>query len=134
MAKRIEMLWGVLMIILAAAASVVFAMMVISGELIMFNRQSVNALVFTLMFPAVVQTAVYIIWFTFNNKSKERNSNKLAKGSLLAWVGSLLLTFVILFSLACLAELWDEGSIFLVVSAATYAVLSMISYIKFRPY
>lgn len=132
--KNLTMVTGILMSLLAAIISVVFAVVVINGEWIMFDKRNMNDLVLTLMIPAVIQILFYVVWFTKQNNSMARNADKLAKGSFLVCICSVLTVIVVLLCLSFIFDLLEEGSMFLIVSGAAYIVLCVIQYICFRPY
>ena len=132
--KIARFIMGCVVPILAAVLGVLIAMMVINGEWIMFNTQNRNALVSVLIYPVLIELSVYVVWFMIKTKGISRNSDKLAKNSLLFGIPSIASSCLLLFGMGALYSLWEEGSLFLVISAILYGSAGMIQYKFCRPY
>lgn len=114
--------------------SVVVTIMSINSELIMFDRYDQNKLIITLLCPGIVQAVIYIIWFVLKARGDSRDTNKLAKNSLLFCAVSFAISVLLLFGMASLFSLWGDGNIFLVAAAVLYAIAGLIQYMLCRPY
>ncbi len=125
---------GCFVCILAAVVSTVFAVAVIYSDSIMFDRRNMSFLIEAIVSPVILQLIIYLFWFITNGKKRARNTDELARKSLLWFGGSALISCLLLIALACGWLLWEEGSMFLAAAIVLYVLSAFIQYTFCRPY
>ena len=120
--------------ILASVLGVLTAVAVINSGWIMFDAQNQNLLTVTLICPLLIELIIYFAWFIIKIRGDSRNKDKLAKSSLLVGIPSIAASCLLLFGIATIYSLWEEGSLFLVIAAILYGIAGVIQYSFCRPY
>ena len=120
--------------VMAYLVAVTITVLVIHSEWIMFDRRDVNTLVATLAAPMLVQLIIYVVWFIKRSKGSLRNADKLAKEGLWMFLLGIAVGGALLFGLASINFLWEEGIMFLIGAAVLYVAAGLIQYIWCRPY
>lgn len=129
-----RLIMGCIAPILASILGVLTATVVINSGWVMFDTQNQNMLAVTLICPFLIELIVFLVWFMIKTKGDSRNRDNLAKSSLLSGIPSIAASILLLFGLASLYSLWEEGSLFLVISAILYGIAGVIQYKVCTPY